>query len=486
MMTLKYICRYWLLSLFFIGFPVSAEIDPSSVRESLVRVRAYDSNRVMAEGTGFVVNKEGHVLTNAHLLEQSDQITVLSLKTGAEILSKQTFVNEDMNLALLHVQGLGLPPLKLSEQGADVGRIVQTLKYATDETVQLSQGTIGVYQDIPGMTADDPTVHMLEHNAMISSSEFGMPLFNECGQVVAMNTPEPDAGHWLTGRITEPEGKVLALRSNDIIAVLKDKEITHTAVTDVCLSAIERAQRTARQQQKAAETAAAAKQEAEKARQQAEAAKAAAEEDAAMKKQAAESAEAARRTAEETSRLKQEEAERLQQEQTKKEQQLQWAVITGTILILLALLGWAIYARSKRKKLQVADARLSSAEQEAEEARQVAAKAPKPAPFKCILEGQDDTGKPFTLSIPALALGDPAGVVLGRNPADSEFIIDHDEISREHTRLTYSNDRLYAEDLDTLNGTTVNGNVLQPREKVLLQDKDRLQMGPLILTVRLV
>ncbi|MDE0155942.1 MAG: serine protease [Gammaproteobacteria bacterium] len=188
-MTLKYTCRYWLLSLFFAGFPVSAEIDPELVRESLVRVRAYDNNRVVAEGTGFVVNDEDHVVTNAHLIEQADQLTVLSLKTGAEILSQQTFVNEDMNLALLHVQGLDLPPLKLSEQGADVGRIVQTLKYATDETAQLSQGTVGVYQDIPGMAADDPTVHMLEHNAMISSREFGMPLFNECGQVVAMNTP---------------------------------------------------------------------------------------------------------------------------------------------------------------------------------------------------------------------------------------------------------------------------------------------------------
>lgn len=219
-MTLKYTCRYWLLLLFFVGFPVTAEIDPDLVRESLVRVRAYENNRVVTEGTGFVVNEEGHVLTNAHLMERADQLTVLSLKTGAEILSQQTFVNEDMNLALLHVQGLGLPPLKLSEQGADVGRIVQTLKYATDETVQLSQGTIGVYQDVPGMTADDPTVHMLEHNAMISSREFGMPLFNECGQVVAMNTPEPEAVHWLTGRIAEPEGKVLALRSNDIITAL--------------------------------------------------------------------------------------------------------------------------------------------------------------------------------------------------------------------------------------------------------------------------
>ena len=410
-MTLKHICQYWLSTLFFVGFPVFAEIDLDLVRESLVWVRAYDNNRIMNEGTGFVVNEEGHVLTNAHLIEQADQITVVSLKTGAEILSQQTFVNEDMNLALLHAQGLGLSPLNLSEQGADVGRIVQTLKHTEEKTVQLSQGTIGVYQDILGNTADDPTVHMLEHNAMITSREFGMPLFNECGQVVAMNAPERGAGGWLTRRIAEPEGKVLALHSSDIIVALKDKGIAHTTETNVCLSAVERAERMATQQQKAAMAAAAAKQEAvkaqhraEEAKTAAETAKAAAEEDAAMKKQAAEAAEVARLAAEETAKLKQEEAERLQQEQTTKEQQLQWAVTTGTILILLALLGWAISSRLKEKKLQSTAARLSTAEQEAEEARQVAANAPKPAPFKCILEGQDNIGKQYTLSIPALAL----------------------------------------------------------------------------------
>ena len=492
-MTLKYTCCGLVLPLFFVGSPVAADIDSELVRESLVQVRAYDNNRVVAEATGFVINDEGHVLTNAHLIKQSAQLTVLSLTTGAEILSQQTFINEDMNLALLHVQGLGLPPLQLSEQGADVGRIVRTLKYATAQTVQLSQGAIGVYHDIPGMTAAAPTVHMLEHNAMISSREFGMPLFNECGQVIAMNMPAPDAVHWLTGRIAEPEGKVLALRSNDIIAALKDQGIAHTVVTDVCLSAVARAQRTAMQKQQAAAAAIAAQQQAEQARQQAEVAKAeaetaqaAAEEDAARKKREAETADAARLAAEETTRHKQEEAERLQQEQAHKEQQLLWAVATGTTLILLALLGWFLSARAKRKKLQSAAAQLGTAKQEAEAARQAAAKAPQPAPFKCILEGQDNTGRPFTLSIPALALGDPAGVVLGRSPADSEFIIDHDEISREHIRLTCTNDRLYAQDLDTLNGTMVNGNRLQPQEQALLQDKDRLQMGPLALTVRFV
>ena len=60
-MTLRSICRYWLLSsLFCVCLPVSAEIDPELVRESLVRVRAYDNNRAVTEGTGFVVNDEDH------------------------------------------------------------------------------------------------------------------------------------------------------------------------------------------------------------------------------------------------------------------------------------------------------------------------------------------------------------------------------------------------------------------------------------------
>ena len=128
--------------------PVLAQIDVDAVSESIVRVRAYDDHKVVVEGSGFVVNEEGYVLTNAHLIAKAEGLTVLSLKTGAEVVAQRVFASRDMNLALLHVQGLNLPPLSLSEQGADVGRAVQTLRFGAAGAVQLSHGTIGTYQDV--------------------------------------------------------------------------------------------------------------------------------------------------------------------------------------------------------------------------------------------------------------------------------------------------------------------------------------------------
>ena len=77
-------------------------------------------------------------------------------------------------------------------------------------------------------------------------------------------------------------------------------------------------------------------------------------------------------------------------------------------------------------------------------------------------------------------------MTLGRSPANAEFIIDHEEVSREHVRLTCADGELYAEDLNALNGTKVNGRLLNPREQVLLQNNDRFEIGPVVFTVCLV
>ena len=143
-----------------------------------------------------------------------------------------------------------------------------------------------------------------------------------------------------------------------------------------------------------------------------------------------------------------------------------------------------LFARAKKAQLQTSSSRLSEAEREAEAARQAAAQAPQPAPFRCLLEGQDNTGQPFALSIPALAL--PSGVTLGRSPSNSEFIIDNESVSREHVRLFYADGYLYAEDLNALNGTRINGRLLNPYEQVVLQNNDQLQIGPVVFQVRLI
>ena len=508
------------LVLFIVSDIAVAALVVETVSKSIVRVRAYDNNRVTVEGAGFVVSETGHVLTPGHLVKGADRVSVVSLETGAEVLAQQVLTDRDLNLAALVVPGLGLPPLNLSEQGADIGRIVQTLTFAADNGLQLSQGTIGAYHDRPGRDADTAAVHLLHHNAMITATEFGMPLFNECGQVIAVNLPDPETVNRLFRRDSDPEGVVYALRTGDIIARFNKWEISPTVVDDACLSAVARAEQSAREKTEQAEAAEAArgqaeaeKQAAEEARQQAETEKQAAEEakqQAETEKQAAEEArqqaETEKQAAEDTLILKEEKIESaevekqaaeaakqqaeaevkvVRQEQQESSQLLKHSVLIGSVLVMLALLGWFMTSHRKKRSLADAAERLQEAEQEVEAARQAAANAPQPAPFRCLLEGQDETSQPFALSIPALALGNPAGVVVGRNPANAEFIINHGGISREHVRLSCIGGDLQVEDLGATNGTRVNGRQLSPGVNSLLRDQDQLELGPVRLTVRL-
>ena len=539
--TLRFhvMCLCLVMILFIVPDPVVATLDVEAISKSIVRVRAYDNNRVKKEGAGFIINETSHVLTHAHLLKGADRISVISLDAGAEILAQQTFAERDLNLAVLEVPGLGVPSLSLSEQGIEVGRTVLTLTLTLGNEVLLAQGTIGAHDDREaGREPHAVTAHLLHHNAMISAAEFGMPLFNECEQVIAVNLPDPDTVNWLFGRVKDPEHAVFALRSADIITTLSEWEISHTVVDEPCLSAVARAEQSAREkaeqaeaekqaaaavkqqleaeqqateaakqqleaEQQAAEAAKqqlevekealeavqqqaeAAKQAADEARQQLEEEKQAAENTLLLKQEEIEAAEEEKQAAEAAREEAEAEAEVAQQERRESSELLKQGALVGAALVILVLLGWFLTSQRKKRSLAAAAARLQEAEQEAEAARQVAAAAPQAAPFKCLLEGTDETGQPFALSIPALALGDPDGVVVGRNPANAEFIINNEAISREHVKLTCMDGDLQVQDLDTTNGTWLNGRQLSPGISSLLQDNDQLELGPVRLTVRL-
>ena len=365
--------------------PVYAEIDIDVVSESIVRVRAYKNNKIVAEGSGFVINAEGYVLTNAHLLSDANRVSVLALKTGAELSSQQIFASREMNLALLQVQGLGLPPLNLSEQGADVGRIVQTLKWIPQDSILIAHGTIGAYQDVPGKNPTDPIVHLLQHNALITAKAFGMPLFNECGDVIAINLPDPESGRWPFRRNAEPRGTVFALRSGDIITALKDREIAHTVEEEACLSAIERAEAredslrrtqartdslsqvredSLRQAQTRTDSLTRAREDSIKKAAQETEDRLKAEQERLRREQAlTDSLSQAREDSLRRAQARTDSIEQAMQDSIvsqkavkavqdsiieKQTETLKWAILSGTAIALLLLLGWFVFARSKK------------------------------------------------------------------------------------------------------------------------------------------
>ena len=504
-----------------------AQMDVEGVAGSIVRVRAYEKGQVAAEGGGFVVNEAGHVLTNAHLLEGAERVTVSPLKTGAEVEPEQLFAHRETNLALLRAPGLGLAPLRLSEKGADAGRAVRTLRLDVMGHAELSRGTIGAYETIFDRKAGRALGRLVQHNALTTAKAFGMPLLNECGDVVGINMPNPRGGPW-PFRTARPKGTVYALSSKSMVAALDDRQIAYGVADAECLSALERADRDrlaavdslerARAQADSARKAAReAEERGEAARREAERAKARAD---AAAREAAESIRAARARVESLKAAAvradspgpapdspvdaQARAESLETGKARADSatggaagpgsesgeevpsSLKWGIPIGGGLALLALLGWLLASSRRREQLRSAESRLGAAEEAAEAARRAAAEAPRPAPFRCHLEGRDSSGRAFALTLSALALSDPAGVTVGRRPAVADFVIDHEEVSREHVRLLCSGSTLYAEDLEALNGTKVNGRRLSPKERAAVRDGDRLEIGPVAFSVRLV
>ena len=516
----------WLLC----ASPVSAQIEVDVAAASIVRIRAYDNDKVVAEGSGFVVNEKGYVLTNAHLLAKAEELTASSLKTGAEVALQRVFANRAVNLALLHAEDLNLPPLRLSEQGANVSRAVQTLRFGATGDVQLSHGTIGAYQDIFSKKSSRPVAHLLQHNALITAQSFGMPLFNECGDVVAINLPDPSSSSW-PFRKAKPKGTIFALRSGDIIAALRDREIVHTVVKSKCLSAVERAERArkaaadslrvAKAQADLASAAAKKAQAKEEAVQQAaerakvradsakkavadslKAAKAKAKSLAAAKAQAdaakevvadslkaakakADSLEAAKAKADSLRAaevLAQAKADSLKAAKAKAAQRLQWGIVAGVGLVLLALLGWLLFSRRKllaalknpRQFVQQMSRRATK-----KEAAKAIAKGPK---HGLALAGFDSRGDRIRIELsPAQFASQRLGLSLGRHPDLVDEIVADENVSRRHLRIAAQGDQFYVEDLNSSNGTFLNEQRLSPFEPALLDYGAKVALGDLVL-----
>lgn len=101
-----------------------------------------------------------------------------------------------------------------------------------------------------------------------------------------------------------------------------------------------------------------------------------------------------------------------------------------------------------------------------------------------ILEGTDGRGGLVRLVVgeTELARAD-LGLTVGRHPALCHRVIEDDTMSRRHLRLGTEGGELFVEDLNSLNGTLVDGEALIPFEPVQLVEGRIMTLGEVVLTV---
>jgi len=137
-------------------------------------------------GSGFIMSKDGYLLTNNHVVEDADQIKV-KLANGKEYDGKVVGRDPKTDLAIVKISGASdLHPLKLgNSDDLKVGSWVVAVgsPFGLEQTV-----TAGIVSAKGRVIGSGPYDNFIQTDASINPGNSGGPLINMNGEVVGINT----------------------------------------------------------------------------------------------------------------------------------------------------------------------------------------------------------------------------------------------------------------------------------------------------------
>ena len=146
--------------------------------------------RERGQGSGVVIDRDGLILTNAHVVERVDTVTV-TLPEGEQRDGDVVGTDPVTDLALVRLQRGAQPapaPLGDSEK-LDVGdwAIALGTPYGLERTVTL--GIVSsLHRNISSLGFSDKRLDLIQTDAAINPGNSGGPLVNALGEVIGINT----------------------------------------------------------------------------------------------------------------------------------------------------------------------------------------------------------------------------------------------------------------------------------------------------------
>ena len=139
-------------------------------------------------GSGFIISNDGYILTNTHVVDDADQVTV-RLQDRRTLTAKVVGSDPQYDIALLKVNAGGsLPAVRIGDSRAlKPGQWVLAIgsPFGFDYTV--TQGIVSAVGRNLG-SSDQPYTSFIQTDVPINRGNSGGPLFNLQGQVVGINS----------------------------------------------------------------------------------------------------------------------------------------------------------------------------------------------------------------------------------------------------------------------------------------------------------
>jgi len=153
---------------------------PSTPREN--------TRPVISTGSGFIISKDGYLLTNNHVVADADEITV-SLGDRREYQAEVIGADERSDVALLKIDAEDLPTLDIGKsKDLRVGEWVVAIGSPFQLRFSVTSGIVSAKgRSIPN-GSDSTYVPFIQTDVAINPGNSGGPLFNLDGEVVGINS----------------------------------------------------------------------------------------------------------------------------------------------------------------------------------------------------------------------------------------------------------------------------------------------------------
>ena len=137
-------------------------------------------------GSGFVMSKDGYILTNSHVVKGAETVTV-TMYNGDEYNATYIGGEEDYDIAVIKVEAQELQSVTLGDSSTlNVGDHVLAIGNPLGElTFSMSGGMVSCVDR--AINVDGTPFNMIQTDASINPGNSGGPLFNQYGEVVGID-----------------------------------------------------------------------------------------------------------------------------------------------------------------------------------------------------------------------------------------------------------------------------------------------------------
>jgi S1-C subfamily serine protease len=163
------------------------------VSPAVVSIQATKINKIRPQrrfetivGSGVIVDRDGQILTNAHVVDGAASLTV-TLDSGTKVPARLVGLDSVLDVALLRAEAAApLPAARLGDSSTiKVGDEVVAIGNPIGLDQTMTRGIVsGLNRVLPGVSDEA----MIQTDAPINPGNSGGPLVDRCGQVIGINT----------------------------------------------------------------------------------------------------------------------------------------------------------------------------------------------------------------------------------------------------------------------------------------------------------